>query len=38
MNYFRKKLGLHLQFGSITQTDNRDITQSYGFHVRWQQV
>jgi len=33
-NCFRQKLGFHTQNGGITQSDNRDITQSFGFHVR----
>jgi hypothetical protein len=38
MNYFSKKVGLHTQIGSITQPNNRDITQQVGFHVRYRQV
>ncbi len=34
MSYFRQKLGLHTQIGRITQIDNSEITQSFGFHIR----
>jgi len=38
MNYFKQKLGLYTQIGVITQSDNREITQGLGFHIRWQQL
>ncbi len=31
---FRQKLGLYTQIGVITQSDNREITQCFGFHTR----
>ena len=38
MNYFKQKLGLYTQIGVITQSDNREITQNLGFHIRCVQL
>ena len=35
MNYFNKKLHLHNPNGCINQVSNRDITQGFGFHIRY---
>ena len=38
MNYFKQKLGLYTQIGVITQSDNREITQGLGFHIRYSKL
>ena len=35
MKSFNKKLHLYLQYGGMNVVTNRDITQSFGFHIRW---
>lgn len=34
INYFSGKLHIYTQFGGVNTSDNKKITQCFGFHIR----